>query len=60
MRPSKADFTYSFLPGVVEHVRLNIDGLAGDLVGPSSVVSNASDDSTNITACQGDGLAIVE
>jgi hypothetical protein len=44
----------------VEHVRVDINRLALDLVGPAAVVPDAADDSTDVAAGHGDGLAIVE
>lgn len=44
----------------MHHAGVNVDSLALDLVGPSTVVADASDDSTDITAGHRDGLAIVK
>lgn len=44
----------------MEHAGLNVDGLALDLVGPASVVSDAADDGADITTGVGDGLSVVE
>jgi hypothetical protein len=52
--------TYGLVAGVVEHIRVNIDRLTSDLVGPSGVVSDATDDGANIAAGHVDGLAIVK
>lgn len=52
--------TYGLLPDVVEHVRSDIEGLALDLVCPTSVVPDATDDGTDVTPGHADGLAIVE
>jgi hypothetical protein len=43
----------------VKHVRGNINGLASDLVGPAAVVTNAADDTANISTGHCDRLAIV-
>lgn len=52
--------TYGFLSCVCEGVLVGIDNLALDLVGPASVVSQASSDHTNITLGHTKSLAIVE
>lgn len=52
--------TYGFPAGVVEHVGVNVEGLASDLVGPATKVSQDTDNGTNVTAGHGDGLAIVQ
>lgn len=44
----------------MEHVGGNVDGLAFNLVGPSSVVSDAASNGANVTLSHGDGLAIVK
>jgi hypothetical protein len=44
----------------VEHVGGNVNGLASDLVGPSTVVAEAGNDGTDVAAGHGDGLAVVE
>lgn len=52
--------TKRLLPGVVEGVGGDINGLALDLVGPTAVVADSADDGANIATGHGDGLAIVE
>jgi hypothetical protein len=52
--------TYRLVSGVVEHVGLDIDGLASDLVGPASVVANAANNSTDVTTGHVDGLSVVQ
>lgn len=52
--------SYRLLAGVVHHAGVDIDGLALDLVGPSTVVADAANDGANITAGHVDGLAVVE
>lgn len=52
--------TERLLPGVVEGIGGDIDGLALNLVGPTAVVADGANDSANIAAGHGDGLAIVE
>jgi hypothetical protein len=54
------DATYRFRAGIVEHVRSNVNGLALNLVGPPSIVSEAANNSTNIAPGHGDGFAIVQ
>lgn len=44
----------------MEHVWGNINGLAGNLVGPSTVVTEAASYSANVAAGHGDGLSIVQ
>jgi hypothetical protein len=44
----------------VEHIGSNINGLALDLVGPTTVVSEAANNGTDITTGVGDGLSVVE
>lgn len=44
----------------MQHVRGNVDGLALDLVGPTTVVAQAADNSANITLGHGNGLAVIE
>jgi hypothetical protein len=44
----------------VEHVGGNVDGLALDLVGPTAVVSYATNHGTDVSPSHADGLAIVE
>lgn len=44
----------------MEHVWVDVDGLALDLVGPAAVVAEAADDGADVAAGQGDGLAVVE
>ncbi len=44
----------------MEHVGGDVGGLAGDLVSPTGVVADASDNGANITPGHGDGLAVVE
>ena len=44
----------------MEHVRVDVDRLALDLVGPAAVVPDAADHGTDVAAGHGDGLAIVE
>ena len=46
--------------GVVEHAGSNVNGLALDLVGPTSVVAESLAHSADITARHVDGLSIVE
>lgn len=52
--------TYGLGSGVVEHIGSNINGLALDLVGPTTVVSEAANNSTDITTGVGDGLSVVK
>jgi hypothetical protein len=52
--------TYRLLAGVVEHVGGNVQRLALDLVGPATVVADASNDGANVAPGHGDGLAIVQ
>jgi hypothetical protein len=52
--------TYGLGSGVVEHLGSNINGLALDLVGPTTVVSEAANNSTDIATGVGDGLSVVE
>lgn len=52
--------TYGLWSGVVKHVGGNVDSPALDLVGPSTIVSDAASNSTNVTPGHGNGLAIVE
>lgn len=52
--------TERLLPGVVEGVGGNIDGLALDLIGPTAVVADGANNGANIATGHGDGLAIVE
>jgi len=52
--------TYRLGSGVVEHLGSNINGLSLDLVGPTTVVSEAANDGTDITTGVGDGLSVVE
>lgn len=58
--PSLPETTYGLLPCVVEHVRGNVNGLALNLVCPSTVVAQAGGDGTNISLGHGDGLAVIE
>lgn len=51
---------YRLRPGVVEHVGVNIVGLALNLVCPTTIVPYAANDGTDITTGHVDGLAIVE
>jgi hypothetical protein len=44
----------------VEHVWVDIDRLALDLVGPAAVVPDAANDGADVAAGHGDGLAVVE
>jgi hypothetical protein len=44
----------------VEHLGSNINGLALDLVGPTTIVSEAANNGTNIATGVGDGLSVVE
>jgi hypothetical protein len=44
----------------VEHVGVNINRLALDLVCPTAVISYAADDGINVTTGHADGLAVVE
>lgn len=52
--------TYGFLSCVCEGILVGVDNLALDLVGPASVVSQASSDHTNITLGHTKSLAIIE
>lgn len=52
--------TYSLLACVCEGIRVGVDGLALDLVGPAAVVPQAADRSGDITLGHGDGLSVVE
>lgn len=44
----------------MKHVRGNVNGLALDLVGPSTVVSDAPSNGANVSLGHGDGLSIIE
>lgn len=44
----------------MEHVWANVQGLALDLVCPTSVVPYAADDSGDVSLCHRDGLAVVQ
>jgi hypothetical protein len=44
----------------VQHLGVNVDSLALNLVGPSTVVADAGNDSTDVTAGHADRLAIVK
>jgi len=46
--------------GVMEHVGVDVDGLALDLVSPAAVVADAANDGSDITAGHSDRLAVVE
>lgn len=52
--------TYGLLAGVVEHVGGNVDGLALNLVGPATVVTDAGGNGADIALGHGDGLAVVK
>jgi hypothetical protein len=52
--------TYRLGSGVVEHIGSNINCLALDLVGPTTVVSEAANNGTDIATGVGDGLSVVE
>lgn len=52
--------TYRLGAGVVEHVGGDVNGLAVNLVGPSTVVADARNNGTNIATGHGDGLSVVE
>lgn len=57
---SRSSSTHGLLAGVGEHLRVDVNGLALDLVGPSTVVADAGGDGTDVTLGHGDGLAVVE
>lgn len=59
-RKSWVKCAYRLRPGVVEHVRVNIVGLALDLVCPTTIVPYAANDGTNIATSHVDRLAVVE
>jgi hypothetical protein len=44
----------------VEHVRGNINGLSLDLVGPTTIVSQAANNGADITTGVGDRLSVVK
>lgn len=44
----------------MEHVGGDIDGLALDLIGPTTIVAEAANNGTDVAAGVGDGLAVVE
>lgn len=48
------------MSSVVEHVGGNVKSLSLNLVGPATIVANASDNSADITSGQADGLAVVQ
>ena len=52
--------THGLLLHVVEGFRASVDGLAVNLVRPSSVVFQAADDVLDVRCCHHDGLAIVQ
>lgn len=52
--------TYRLGSGVVEHLGSNIDRLALDLVGPTTVVSEAANNGANIATGVGNRLSVVE
>lgn len=52
--------TYRLWPRVVEHVWVDVDGLALDLVCPTSVIPYATDGSSDVSPCQGNGLSVVQ
>jgi hypothetical protein len=52
--------TYRFLSSVAKHIRGNINSLALDLVGPSTVVTDGSNYSAHVAPGIGDGLAVIE
>lgn len=52
--------THRLLLDVVEGIGGGVNDLALNLVGPTSVVSDAADGSTDITLGHGEGLAVVE
>jgi len=63
MRNSKCSVrnrTYRLLSSVVQHIRGDINSLALDLVGPSTVVTDGSNYSTHVTPGIGNGLAVIE
>lgn len=52
--------TYRLVASVVEHVGGNVESLSLNLVGPATVVADASNNSADITSGHGDGLAVVQ
>jgi hypothetical protein len=52
--------TYGFLSCVCKGIWVGVDNLALDLVGPASIVSQATSNHRNINLCHSDGLAVVE
>lgn len=52
-------FTYRLVLGVDHVVAVDVNGLAVNLIGPASVVSDASADKCEFSGGQSDGLAIV-
>lgn len=60
MRQLVSLVTYRLVSGVVEHVGGNVKGLSLNLVGPATVVSDASNNSADIASGHGDGLAVVQ
>jgi len=52
--------TNGFLSCVCEGIRVGIDNLALDLVGPASVVSQAASNGTNISLGHAKSLAVIE
>lgn len=52
--------THGLSAGVGKHLGVNVDGFALDLVGPTGVVADASNNGTNISLGHGDGLSVVE
>lgn len=51
---------YGLGSGVVEHLGGNVNSLALDLVGPTTVVSEAANNGANIATGVGDRLSVVE
>ncbi|KAI6769769.1 hypothetical protein HG530_004398 [Fusarium avenaceum] len=56
----KSVTTYGLGSGVVEHLGGNVNSLALDLVGPTTVVSEAANNGANIATGVGDRLSVVE
>lgn len=52
--------TDGLVAGVGEGLRVLVNGLTGDLVGPATVVAQAAGGSGNIALGHGDGLAVVQ
>ena len=51
---------YRLWPRVVEHVGVNVDSLALDLVRPTTVIPYAADSRSNISLRHSDGLSVIQ